>query len=54
LTWPRLSYASSFPAYNLAVPATAKHLGFGVLVGPRDERQFRAEPSLRVEVLSFG
>ena len=41
------------PANDLAVAATAKHLGFGVVVGPRDERHFRAVPGLRVEVLSF-
>lgn len=29
------------PAIDLAVAATARHLGFGVIVGPRDERHFR-------------
>jgi hypothetical protein len=36
------------------VAATAFHLGFGVLVGPRDEEHFRAVPGLRVEVLALG
>jgi tRNA(fMet)-specific endonuclease VapC len=40
------------PANHLAVAATARALGFGVLVGPRDEGHFRAVPGLRVEVLS--
>lgn len=39
------------PANDLAVAATALHLGFGVLVGPRDEAHFRAVPDLRVELL---
>ena len=39
------------PAHDLAVAATALHLGFGVLVGPADEMHFRAIPDLRVEVL---
>ena len=40
------------PGNDLAVAATALELGFGVLVGPRDEQHFRAVPDLRVEVLS--
>jgi len=40
------------PANDLAVAATAFHLGFGVLVGPRDEAHFRAVPGLRVETLT--
>ncbi|MGH7318482.1 MAG: PIN domain-containing protein [Candidatus Rokuibacteriota bacterium] len=39
------------PANDLAVAATALHLDFGVLVGPRDEAHFRSVPALRVEVL---
>lgn len=39
------------PANDLAVAATAVHLGFGVLVGPHDEQHFRAVPGLRVETL---
>ena len=35
------------PQNDLAVAATARHLGYGVLVGPRDEAHF-----LRVEGLS--
>ncbi|MGH7332223.1 MAG: PIN domain-containing protein [Candidatus Rokuibacteriota bacterium] len=42
------------PANDLAVAATARHLEFGVVVGPRDERHFRVVPGLRVEVLTFG
>jgi predicted nucleic acid-binding protein len=36
------------PANDLAVAATATHLGFGVLVGPDDEEHFRRIPNLRV------
>jgi predicted nucleic acid-binding protein len=39
------------PSNDLAVAATALELGFGVLVGPEDERHFRAVPRLRVTVL---
>lgn len=39
------------PANDLAVAATASHLGFGVLVGPHDEAHFRSVPGLRVESL---
>ena len=39
------------PANDLAVAATALELGFGVLVGPRDEGHFRQVPGLRVVVL---
>ena len=39
------------PSNDLAVAATALHLGFGVLVGPRDEAHFRDVPGLRVELL---
>lgn len=42
---------SLIPANDLAVAATALHLGFGVLVGPSDESHFRRVPELRVEVL---
>ena len=38
-------------ANDLAVAATAQELGFGVLVGPRDEGHFRQVPGLRVVVL---
>ncbi|MEX1256142.1 MAG: hypothetical protein WEG36_00840 [Gemmatimonadota bacterium] len=40
------------PASDLAVAATALHLGFGVLVGPADESHFRRVVGLRVEVLT--
>jgi predicted nucleic acid-binding protein len=42
------------PSNDLAVAATAMHLGFGVLVGPQDEAHFRRVPELRVERLSVG
>lgn len=48
----RLSRAGRMvPANDLAVAATALHLRFSVLVGPSDERHFRAVPGLRVETL---
>ena len=55
--WARLFSTLSragqlIPANDLAVAATAVHLGFGVLVGPADERHFRLVPGLRVEILS--
>ena len=40
------------PSNDLAVAATAVHLGFGVLVGPADERHFRRVPDLRVETIA--
>jgi predicted nucleic acid-binding protein len=40
------------PANDLAVAATALHLGFGVIVGPLDEAHFRSVPGLRVERLA--
>lgn len=42
------------PANDLAVASTALSLGFGVLVGPRDEEHFRRVPGLRVELLPTG
>lgn len=39
------------PANDLAVAATAIHLGFRVLVGHRDEAHFRRVPGLEVEPL---
>jgi predicted nucleic acid-binding protein len=39
------------PANDIAVAATARALGFGVLVGPQDEAHFRAVPGLKVSVL---
>lgn len=39
------------PTNDLAVASTAIYLGFGVLVGPRDEAHFRSVPGLRVEAL---
>lgn len=40
------------PANDLAVAATAVHLGFGVLVGDRDDQHFRRIEGLRVEVVT--
>ena len=39
------------PANDIAVAATAKALGVGVLVGPQDEAHFRTVPGLIVCVL---
>jgi predicted nucleic acid-binding protein len=39
------------PANDLAVAATALHLGYEVLVGARDEVHFRQVPKLRVRRL---
>jgi predicted nucleic acid-binding protein len=41
------------PANDLAVAATALHLGFGVLVGPKGEAHFRRVPGLRCERLAL-
>lgn len=41
----------AIPSNDMAVAATALHLGYGVLVGPTDESHFRSVPRLRVEVL---
>ena len=41
---------SLIPANDLTVAATALELGFGVLVGRRDEIHFRRVPGLRVEM----
>lgn len=40
------------PSNDLSVAATALELGYGVLVGARDEAHFRRVPGLRVETLS--
>jgi predicted nucleic acid-binding protein len=39
------------PSNDLAVAATALHLGYGVLVGPAYESHFKRVENLRVEVL---
>jgi predicted nucleic acid-binding protein len=39
------------PANDLAVAATARHLGFAVLVGPQDEEQFRCVEGITVRTL---
>lgn len=40
------------PQNDIAVAATARSLGFGVLVGPADESHFRKVPHLDVGVLA--
>jgi tRNA(fMet)-specific endonuclease VapC len=40
------------PSNDLAVAATARHLDYAVLVGPKDERHFRDVPGVRVVPLS--
>ena len=42
------------PANDLAVAATALHLGFAVLAGPQDDAHFRRVPGLRVVTLRAG
>ena len=44
---------AKIPANDLAVAATALHLGFGVLVGPRDEAHYHQVPGLRCERLAY-
>ena len=39
------------PQNDIAVAATARAAGFGVLAGPKDEKHFRRVPGLVVEVL---
>lgn len=39
------------PQNDIAVAATARSAGFGVLAGPRDERHFQRVPGLTVKVL---
>jgi predicted nucleic acid-binding protein len=41
----------TIPSNDMAVAATALHLGYGVLIGPADEAHFRRVERLRVEVL---
>ena len=51
--YARLSKSGSLiPANDLAVAATALHLGYRVLVGPDDERHFRLVDGLQVETLA--
>ena len=40
------------PKNDIAVAATCRSLGFGVLVGPRDEERFRRVQDLAVTVIS--
>jgi len=40
------------PQNDIAVAATARSLGFGVLVGPKDEIHFRKITNLTVQVLA--
>ncbi len=54
-TFAELSRAgTSIPSNDLAIAATALHLGFGVLVGPEDEQHYRQVPALRCEVIRGG
>ena len=39
------------PQNDMAVAATARELGFGVLVGPADEAHFRRVPGMAVKVI---
>lgn len=41
------------PSSDLAVAATARRLGFGVLAGPSDARRFKTVDLLRVETLAL-
>lgn len=45
---------SMIPANDLAVAATAIHLGYGVLLGPRGEEHYERVADLRVERLPLG
>lgn len=40
------------PQNDIAVAATARFLGFGVIVGPRDDEHFRQVAGLEVRVLT--
>jgi tRNA(fMet)-specific endonuclease VapC len=40
------------PANDIAVAATALHLGFDLIVGGEDEAHFRRIPDLRIELLA--
>ena len=40
------------PQHDMAVAATARELGFGVLVGPEDEAHFRRVAGVQVEVIT--
>ena len=42
------------PQNDIAVAATARHLNFGVLVGPNDEAHFRRGVGVEVQVLTAG
>ena len=55
--WARLFATLSqqgtlIPANDLAVAATARHLGFSILVGPSDEAHFRRVPDVEVRTLT--
>jgi predicted nucleic acid-binding protein len=45
-------HGALIPQNDIAVAATCRWLGFGVLVGPRDESHFRRVPGLDVHVIS--
>jgi tRNA(fMet)-specific endonuclease VapC len=46
-----LQSGTMIPQNDIAVAATARAVGFGVLVGPKDEKHFQRVADLRVEVL---
>ncbi len=49
MTFAELHRAGTMiPSNDLAVAATALHLGFSVLVGPHDEAHFRRVPGLHI------
>jgi len=55
--WARLFATLSrqgtmIPANDLAVAATARHLGYSVLVGPSDEAHFRRVPDVQIRTLT--
>lgn len=55
--WARLFATLSrqgtlIPANDLAVAATARHLGFAILVGPSDEAHFRRVPDVEVKAIT--
>ena len=52
-TFAALSRAgTTIPSNDLSIAATALYLGFGVLVGPHDEKHYRRVPGLRCEVIA--
>ena len=51
-TFAALSKAGRLiPSNDLSIAATALHLGFGVMLGPGDEKHYRQIEGLRCEIL---